>query len=369
MRRCKNTVLITLTTLLCGCGGPPEDRGFCGPPQTIDRYLAFVANNTDGTGNVSAFAIDRTSGALQPVRIFPFPAGANPTSIVTAAPALFAYAANSGSGNISAYRVDSLGFLSNVAGSPFSAGTGMPRALAVAGYLLYVARSTSDQIGSFRINPDTGALTALGSAAAGTDPVSITVSGNYVYTANAGSNDISAYSTDYASGALSSIGPSIPAGTTPQAILTDVTQRFIYVANTGSNNISGYSIDSSNGTLTNFGTAPAGSAPTAIATAPNGRFLYVANFGSNDISAYRINTTTGVLTPLGSPIPAGSQPRSLSVEPQGQYLYVANFGAASISRYSIDPASGGLTSLGAIASDANPFAITTTVRRSVSIPC
>ena len=70
----------------------------------------------------------------------------------------------------------------------------------------YVAHRGSHDVSAFRIDPVSGALSAVAGApfAAGADPGSIAIdpSGRFAYAANLRSNDVSSYRIDAASGAL-----------------------------------------------------------------------------------------------------------------------------------------------------------------------
>jgi len=84
--------------------------------------FAYVANF--GSNNISAYAIDATSGALKPVKGSPFAAGTSPIGLVIDPKGKFAYVPNHGSGNVSAYAIDATsGALTPVTGSPFAAGS------------------------------------------------------------------------------------------------------------------------------------------------------------------------------------------------------------------------------------------------------
>ncbi|MBI1747643.1 MAG: beta-propeller fold lactonase family protein, partial [Acidobacteria bacterium] len=64
-----------------------------------------------------------TTGALRPVDGSPFPAGTNPESVTVDPTGQFAYVANAGANNVSAYTIDpDTGALTQIAGSPFPAG-------------------------------------------------------------------------------------------------------------------------------------------------------------------------------------------------------------------------------------------------------
>jgi hypothetical protein len=104
--------------------------------------FAYVANQCGNCpqGSVSAYTIDSTTGALTPVPGAPFAAGTFPVSVAVDPSDKFAYVANECSsssdcsqGNVSAYTIDSTtGALSPVPGAPFAAGIA-PRSVAIAG--------------------------------------------------------------------------------------------------------------------------------------------------------------------------------------------------------------------------------------------
>ncbi|HJY77042.1 MAG TPA: beta-propeller fold lactonase family protein [Burkholderiales bacterium] len=144
--------------------------------------FAYVTNF--GSSNVSAYSIDATTGALTPVPNSPFstgPAGAHPFGIAVHPSGKFLYVTNNGSGNVSAYTIDATtGALTAIDAIPgtvaidnFAAGTG-PQSVTVdpSGKFAYVANNASNNISAYTIDPSSGALTALPSSpfAAGTGP-------------------------------------------------------------------------------------------------------------------------------------------------------------------------------------------------------
>jgi YVTN family beta-propeller protein len=106
------------------------------------------------------------------------------------------------------------------------------------------------------------------------------------------------YTVDATTGALTSVG-TIAAGTAPVSVAVDPTGKFVYVTNSGSNDVSMYTINSTTGSLTLIGMISAELSPTSIAIEPSGKFAYVTNSGSNDVSMYSIGAT-GSLTLIGT---------------------------------------------------------------------
>ena len=78
----------------------------------------YVANNA--SNNVSVYSIDPVHGTLTAVA-FPTNAGTGPGALVVDPRDQYLYVANLGSNNISAYAIQN-GMLSEIQGSPFSAG-------------------------------------------------------------------------------------------------------------------------------------------------------------------------------------------------------------------------------------------------------
>jgi 6-phosphogluconolactonase (cycloisomerase 2 family) len=282
----------------------------------------------------------------------------------------FAYVANSGSNNVSAYTIDAgtpptpgTGALTPVAGSPFAAGT-TPKSVGVDpfGRFAYVANGGGN-VSAYTINPSTGALTHVGTdIAAGTSPASVSVgpSGRFAYVANAGDginpSTVSAYSIDAGTGSLTHVGTDAATGISPASVTVHPTGRFAYVANSGSNDVSAYSINPSSGVLTQIDSDSvavgiqnfaAGTSPKSVSVDPTGRFAYVAN-GDGTVSSFRIDPPSGALILPGS-VSAGTNPASVAVEPSGKFAYVAR-GDGNVSVHAIDAVPGGSGALASASS-------------------
>ncbi|MGA7092411.1 MAG: beta-propeller fold lactonase family protein, partial [Candidatus Cybelea sp.] len=90
-------------------------------PGPAVAQFAYVANY--GSNDVSAYTINATSGALTPVTGSPFGAGTQAYDVAIDPDGKFAYVTNYGSNNVSAYTINATsGALTPVTGSPFGAG-------------------------------------------------------------------------------------------------------------------------------------------------------------------------------------------------------------------------------------------------------
>lgn len=346
-------------------------------PQSIvvdpTGKFAYVANEgcpgnlSSYVGNVSMYSINPTTGALTSLGS-PVAADFAPMSAAVDPSGKFAYVANSGAGDIgsvSMYAIDtatgalkSIGNIQPPSAPPPSPGSVSPFSVAVhpSGKFAYVANEgggAPTSVSMYTINATSGALTLIGTIAAGGRAHSVAVdpTGRFAYVLDDGNsfpgtnNSISMYTVNGTTGRLTSIG-TIAAGLFPTSIAIDPSGKFAYAMNSGSNDISMYSIDATTGTLTSLGPIAAGTGPSSMAIDPTGKFAYVTS-SSNGVSMYTINSSTGVLTSVGT-IASGLSPTSIAINPSGKSAYVTDSGLNDVLMYSINLATGALTLIGTI---------------------
>jgi 6-phosphogluconolactonase len=201
--------------------------------------------------------------------------------------AQFVYVANQGSGNVSGYTIEpSTGALTPIANSPFAGFNSVSVAVGPRGKFAYVANqgSSPDFSGTvlgYKIDPSTGALTPIAGSPfpANALPFSVTVdpNGKFAYVANfdsnTGSSTVSGYTIEPCTGALTATaGSPFPAGRgfplgfpATASVAVDPTGRFANPP--GSGNVSGYKINRSTGALTSIAGSPfhAGTRPISVA--------------------------------------------------------------------------------------------------------
>ena len=214
----------------------------------------------------------------------------------------------------------------------------------------YLTDYFTQQVYSFAVDENSGALSAVGSpAAAGSDPEFIVINSNssFVYVANAASNgvagdtanySVSGYKVSSSDGSLSLL-PGCPwvVGDQIGGLSVSPDRRFLYLTtNVYTHKLYGYSIDTSTGALTPIGGSPTDtpSTPGPVAFDSTSGRLYVANHSdgvdSINLWSYPVNTVTGVLQPLVSNmIHTSSELRNirnnyLAMDPLGRFLFVGN---------------------------------------------
>ncbi len=186
---------------------------------TVDPQDRFVfASDDTPPGNVLAFTIDGSTGALSAVAGSPFATipgyvgNTQPGQIVVDSTGNFVYTVLTATNQIAAFKITSpSGALTAVTGAPFPAGN-RPIALATVNIFLYVSNASDGTISGYTIDPTTGALTALAGSpfpiSAGT--LATSLDGAFLYTT--GPNGLTTFSINPQTGALTQVGTPIPYG-------------------------------------------------------------------------------------------------------------------------------------------------------------
>ncbi|MDR7166962.1 6-phosphogluconolactonase (cycloisomerase 2 family) [Nocardia kruczakiae] len=257
-------------------------------------------------------------------------------SAIAATPDRYLVIAGAASSNIEVLRVDGVGALSNVGGSPFPAGTGALSLTATPdGRTVYVAHTVSGTISGYHLNAD-GTLSRIPGAQLdlGTPAVGFTISpdGSRMFaTIGGATNEVRSYRID-ASGALSPTG----AQATPIPGISGLTMptlspdgRFLFLASWLNMTVSSFAVQPDGGLRAVGGPVFAGMQPTLHGVTPDGRFLYVSNEASDGVAGFAI-AVDGRLTPTpGSPYRVGFLPHGVAITADSHRLYVpASMGGA-----------------------------------------
>ena len=178
-----------------------------------------------------------------------------------------------------------------------------------------------------------------------------TPDGRFVLVADLGIDKVISYAFDAAAGTLAPQGEvALPPGSGPRHIAFHPSLPFVYVVNELSSTVASFAFDAAAGRLELLGTALAvpeaqvgKSWCSAIKIAPDGRYLFVGNRGEDTIAGFAIDPKSGVVT-LASTTPSGGEiPRDFDFSPGGRLLAVANQNSNRVDLFAYDPASGALT--------------------------
>ena len=259
------------TGVLTTGSGSPFDVGGSPIFVTVDPSgrFAFIT----GVSGIAVWGINSSSGALSPLSATIL--GDHQGTATTDPSGRFLYQTTYVSANVSAFAINpSTGVLTEVSGSPFATGK-VPASVAVdpSGQFVYVTNNGDLTISAYAINPATGALTPVPGSpfptGAASHEVAVDPSGRFVYVA-ASSNSVYAYLINPTNGALSQItGSPYTVGVVPLSVAVDPSGRFLYVGSTGNSSMSiaptiaSFAIDPTSGAL-----SPLSGSPVTVNGAP-----------------------------------------------------------------------------------------------------
>ena len=231
--------------VLTGLPGPPVATGV--NPKALllfNNSFLFVANA--GSNNPSAYQVDLNNGVPTPLSPASYVTGAGPSVIAIDTNSgvvndsgysdPFLYTANTGGTNdISAFLVDrTTGALTAVAGSPFPSGSSVSSiALGARGLFLYAADASGNTaaIYGYLVDGSSGALTPLSGfphALPSCNYIVADQNGAYLY-AMTGTN-LLGYSIDEQFGGLSPLpGFPVAVGANADSVTIDPTNQFLHV--------------------------------------------------------------------------------------------------------------------------------------------
>ena len=295
-------------------------------PKRDFLYAVNEVGKFDGqnSGSVSAFAMDRQSGALKFLNRHSS-AGAGPAHVTIDSEGKNVLVANYGGGSVAVLPTAANGSL-----QPPS--------------------STIQHSGS-SVNPNRQKGPHAHS-------INLDSSNRFAYAADLGIDKIMIYRYDAAKGSLTPNTPpsaSVEPGSGPRHFAIHPEGRYAYVINELPLTITAFSRDAGNGGLTAFqtistlqpGTTPQPGYSTAeIQVHPSGRFLYGSNRGHNSISMFLIDPQSGRLTFSQIISTDGRTPRNFGIDPSGTYLLAANQQSDTVTVFRINEKNGRLTQVG-----------------------
>ncbi len=295
-----------------------------------DQRHLYCVHGGDTYSQVSAFAIDRTTGQLSFVNSQPS-GGHNPVGLSVSSAAPFLVVANYGAGTVGCLPVNpdgSLGPATDVVTltgepgpHPKEQTSSHPHHIPFdpACRFFVVPDKGFDRTFVFRVDPTNGKLVPGGTPSVRARPgaaprhAAFHPSAPYAYVINELDSTVTTYAYDGERGALverqviSTLPPDFEGRSTTAEIWVAPSGRFVYGSNRGHDSIAIFAIDERDGTLTPVGWEPSGGkTPRYFGLDLSGSYLYAANQGSDTIVTFRVDRDTGTLTPTGQVIETGS---------------------------------------------------------------
>lgn len=219
----------------------------------------------------------------------------------------------------------------------------------------------------YRLNTETGKLTAEGLAAESPNPsfLAIHPSKKYLYAANELSNfeghsgAVSSYALDQKTGKLTFLNRQSTKGSGTCHLVVDKTGKYVLFANynTGSVGAMPIHLDGSLAPACAFVQHKGSSVDKSRQEGPHGHSInldaankhaYAADLGLDKVLIYKFDTADGSLKPNEPPyatVAPGSGPRHFAFHPSGKYAYVISEMANTVTAFSYSPATGGLSEI------------------------
>jgi len=287
------------------------------------RFLYAVNWSTgDAAGDtVSAYAIDRTTGALTFLNKVSSH-GESPNQIVLDPTGKIAVTVTYNGGTVTAFGVESDGRLADAfytekhAGQPLSPKQPGPRAHGVVfskdSRWAYVAQLGLDRVYVYRVDPAARKMTpadppfvTMNTGGSGPRRLQLHPNGRFLYVNHETDSKVSVFTVNGASLTQIQTLSTLPAGysgnNSTAEIQIDQTGRWLYVTNRGHDSLAHYAVDPAKGTLTLVGHIPSGGrTPRNITIDPTNRFMIVANQNGENLVVFSIDAKTGHLTPTGA---------------------------------------------------------------------
>jgi 6-phosphogluconolactonase len=326
-----------------------------GTPETV----VYVSNA--GSKEVFVLAMNRATGALEPIEKTPVPGTDKPSPaslpMATSPDKHFLYAQlRSAPYPVSTFAIDqTTGRLKHMAATPLvdqMAYINTDRT----GKFLLAASYVGAKLAIYPINAQS-IVQAKATQILDTKPkahcVVIDAGNKHVYVPVLGGDIVLELNLDSATGTVTPNGPgqiATKAGAGPRHLTFHPDGKFAYLITETTATIGTFAVDPASGLLkelqfldTNeYKEQPAAS---DIHVTPDGKFLCGAERKTSMLIGYKIDPNRGTLTQIGR-FPTEKTPRGFAIDPRGKFLLSVGMDSAAMTVYAIEPASGELKPIG-----------------------
>lgn len=317
----------------------------------------FVYTNDNFSPNtVSVFKVSPSNGALTLIPGSPFLTGGDggahdvgPQTITSATLGTksFLYAANAGSGTISAFAIDSkTGNLTAVPRSPFTvavANSGNTLSLGASpdGHFLFEVDESSTLIHTFNISSAGALIEAAGSpldSGAFPEGVKVTANGKFLLVGLKSTDAVGVYAIDANGGLTPVFGSPFLTNGAAAAVDSNCASNRVFVASAGSDLVDAF-VMAADGSLTPVAGSPFPSGGTstinALTLTPGNQDLLTPDTFNSAVSSLAVGTD-GSLQPVpGSPFAATDWVGSIATTRSGKFVYTSLFTRAAVDGWMI----------------------------------
>ena len=302
------------------------------------RYL-YAVNETEDyqgqkTGGVSAFRIDRKTGALTFLNEVPS-GGTDPCYVSLDRAGKHVLVANYTSGSVSVF--------------PVLPGGRLGKATAFVqhhGHSVNPERQEGPHAHDIAVSPD----------------------GRFALAADLGLDQLVVYRYNAEKGSLAPNDPPfarVSPGSGPRHFVFDPSGKFVYLLSEVGSTVTVFEYDAGRGTLheiQSLSALPDGftghNDAAEIAMGRSGRFLYTSNRGDDSITVFAIDPARHTLKVAAHVPTLGKEPRNFAIDPSGNYLLAANQNSDNIVVFKIDPRTGIPVPTGQVVEVSSPVCLT-----------
>jgi 6-phosphogluconolactonase len=287
-----------------------------------NKKFLYAVSEVDGSGGVSAYAINSSTGDLKLLNQQPS-GGAGPCHVSIDHKGKNVLVANYGSGSASVIPIKSNGRLKEPTG--FIQHTGSS---------INTRRQTGPHAHSINVSPDN----------------------RFAFVADLGIDKVMIYKLDIKKGTILKNAPpfaKLKPGAGPRHFAFHPNGRFAYVINELDCTVTAFAYEPSSGALSDIQTIPtlpkdfSGSNTCAeVRVHPSGKFLYGSNRGHDSIAVYQTDVGNGILTFVEHEKAEIKTPRNFNIDPTGRFCLVANQGNDSVVVFRINQRTGALKPTG-----------------------
>jgi 6-phosphogluconolactonase len=242
---------------------------------------------------------------------------------------------------------------------------GTPGALAVdpKSEFLFASLRSKSTLASFRIDPLTGKLKLLSTAALpkGENAAHLSTdrTGRWLLSASYAAGKVVVHRLKEGKIDTPAV-QTVETAKTPHCIATDRGNRFVFVPHVTPNAVYQFRFDAESGKLTEAGKAPGGkekSGPRHLAFHPTFNLAFTSDEQGSSITAYRFDEPEGLkprqtLSTLPADFKRENTTAEVKIHPSGKFVWVSNRGHDSLAGFAIDGR--GFTALGQTPTEKTP---------------
>jgi 6-phosphogluconolactonase len=274
----------------------------------VDPQKKFLYASHRSNSKLASYAIDSATGKLKRLSAAALPEGENAAFVRTDQTGRWLLSASYAAGKVVVHRLNNDGTIESPAVQTVeTAKTAHCIAIDRENRFVFVPHVAPNAVFQFRLNAETGTLTAAGQAPGGADKagprhLAFHPTQSITFTSDEQGSSITAYRYDPTAGlkplqTLSTLPADFPGQNSTAEVKVHPSGKFVWVSNRGHDSLACFAIDES-GKLSPRGHTPTEKTPRSFEIDPSGRFAFGAGEGSGKLAVFQIDQSSGALSRL-----------------------------------------------------------------------